>query len=82
MKSIYPRISGIIGRIPRRPGIFFSWVLIIGLSANMLISALAVTRWSEREQNIPAQNALDRLLDDRYPDAMLKEIYPNMHHMK
>lgn len=78
MKSIYPRLSRVIGRIPRRPGILFSWILAVGLSANMLVSALAVSRWSERQQGIPAENAVADFLDNRYPNEMLAEIYPNM----
>ncbi|MDR2932644.1 MAG: putative ABC transporter permease [Oscillospiraceae bacterium] len=78
MKSIYPRISRSIERIPKRSGIVFSWILVVGLTANMLISAAAVYRWSNRVQGAPAQSTVEVFLDDFYPDEKMKDIYPNM----
>lgn len=78
MKEIYPRLSRFIERIPNRQGIIISWILIVFMAANMLISAMAVTRWSSRILNKPAQNAIEHYLDEKYPNSFLEMIYPNM----
>ena len=44
----------------------------------MALSAMAVARWSERQMGEAPGNAIEVFLDERYPDAMLEEIYPNM----
>ncbi len=79
MTYIYPRMTSLIDLIPKPPKRFFTWVIIVFLAANLLISALAVNRWSERISGIPAQNNTEQWLDGVYTDNMLKEIYPNMH---
>lgn len=78
IKAIYPRLSALIERIPNRQGVFFTWVMVILLSADMLLSALAVDRWAERASGLTPGNAVELFLDGNYPDEMLKEIYPNM----
>lgn len=50
--------------------------------ANMLISALALARYTERNAasysvETTELNGLQRFLDDHYPDARMERIYPN-----
>lgn len=78
MRAIYPPLSRLIERIPKRQGIFFSWVLIITFSLNMFLSGTAVYRWTERQNHIAPANAYERFLDTHYPNERLEEIYPNM----
>lgn len=78
VKVIYPFFSNIIEKIPNKPGLIITRILIIFMSFNMIISALAVARRTQRENNIPAQNIVQKLLDKYYPDEYLSEIYPNM----
>lgn len=78
IRGIYPRLSRLIERIPNRQGVFFTWVLVIFLGADMLLSALAVDRWAERAAGDPPGNAVEVFLDENYPDDLLREIYPNM----
>ena len=78
IKEIYPRLSRFVERIPNKQGVFLSWVLVIFLSLNILISAVAVYRWSERDQGIEAANSIETYLDEKYPDEFMSIIYPNM----
>lgn len=78
MNMIYPRMSALIDRIPVRPKRFFTNVIVFFFAADMLISAMAVGRWSERQLSMPPENNVAAWLDERYPDDMLAEIYPNM----
>ena len=47
---------------------------------NMIVSSLALARYTER-QNSPerpeAQNPLEELLDSRFTDERMERIYPN-----
>lgn len=78
IKGIYPALSSLIERIPNRQGLFFTWILIIILSVDIFLSASAVYRWSERQDNIPPSNAYEEFLDKQYPNATLEKIYPHM----
>lgn len=78
IRQVYPRLSGLIERIPSRQGAFFSWVIILSLTSNMAISFAAVNRWIGRQNGNEASSAYEAFLDEHYPNAMMEEIYPSM----
>ena len=78
IKTVFPRLSRLIERIPNKQGIFFSWVLIVFLSLDILLTTFAVNRWVERSGGAPPHNAVEELMDRYYPDSLLEDIYPNM----
>ena len=78
IREIYPRLSRFVERIPNKQGIILSWLLVAFISFDMLISAFAVHRWSERIRGIEPENRLETYLDEKYPDDFMKIIYPNM----
>ena len=53
-------------------------VLTVFMVLNMLISAMAVERQSQRRIGVPATNPISQFLDEHYPDEFLEKIYPNM----
>lgn len=77
-KDFLPRMSRLIERIPNKIGPKLTWVLTVFMVLNMLISAAAVYRQSERREHIPATNAVQQFLDDTYPDEFLRKAYPSM----
>jgi len=80
LKMIYPKLSGLIERLPPRSGKILCNCLIIFMIINMLLSSLALARYTERN-TLPAQEqgqtALDDFLDSHFPDARMERIYPN-----
>lgn len=80
IKVFYPAVNDFIEKIPRSPGVFITYLLLIFMALNMTVSAAAVYRGSERAQNIPPQNSVEVFLDNNYPDDFLHEIYTNMKH--
>lgn len=78
MKAIYPYLMRLIEWIPKKPGHILSVLLAIFFAFNIIISAGAVHRWSERVQGIPPENTIDVYLDKYYPNDLLKTVYPNM----
>lgn len=48
---------------------------------NITISSMAAIRQKERMENIPAQDNMDRFLDNMYPDEYMDEIFENKRHV-
>ncbi|MFA6947912.1 MAG: putative ABC transporter permease, partial [Eubacteriales bacterium] len=78
VKDLYPQLSRLIEKIPKKIGVLLSAALAVLLAADMCISGFAVIRQNERRDNIPADGALDEWLDDNLGDEYLNFIYPNM----
>ena len=77
MKHLYPKISGFIEKVPMKPGKIITWIFVIFMSANMLVSSLALVRSTERANGIPATATWQQVMDEHYDDATLQRIYPN-----
>lgn len=81
LKLVYPFLSGLIERIPKKPGILACNVLLVFMLFNMLVSGLALSRYTQRrleenEQKAVGENLLERFLDERFPDERIERIYP------
>ena len=78
MKGVYPLLSRWIEKLPARAGKIGCTVLIVLLAADMLVSALALARYSERQAGSPEQTAVGELLDEYFPDAFIERRYENL----
>lgn len=78
MKGVYPFLSRQIEKLPARAGRAVCSVLIILLAADMLISALALARYSERQTGSPEQTAVGQILDEYFPDEFIEKRYENL----
>ena len=77
LKKFYPVISRWIEKIPMKFGEIITWILIVFMVANMLVSTLALARYDERAHQKPAANAIEQTIDAHFPDARMEKIYPN-----
>lgn len=77
MKRIYPFVSKWIEKIPRKAGKVCSYLFLIFLVCDVLISSLALARYGERTQGIPAENELEAWIDGEFPNGRMEQIYPN-----
>lgn len=82
IKDIYSRMSRWILKIPNNIGKPLTWILLVFMLFNGVMSAGAVTRWAERNDNIPSKTAYEQYFDEHYPDDRMKNIFPNMQFMK
>jgi hypothetical protein len=82
VRYIFPVLVRLIRRIPKRFGRIFAVIFTVALAGNVLISGAAVHRWSERTQGSAPVNAVERFIDEHYPDAMMKDVFPNMQFYK
>ena len=78
LRWFYPKLSNFIEKIPNKAGIPLTWVLVAFMLFNITVSALAVSRQSQRHNGIAASNAVDEYFDEHYPDDYLKRVYPSM----
>lgn len=76
-KKLYPWISGLIERIPMGIGKVMTWVLVVFMCCNVLVSGMALIRCDERRRGIPAEQEWQQTMDERFDDARMARIYPN-----
>ena len=77
MKFCYPFLSRLIEKIPLRPGKILTWILLVLMVFNMLISAAALSRYSARAEGKAPANQVEEFLDQEFPDSRMEKIYPN-----
>lgn len=76
-KLIYTRLSKVIEKIPVKFGKITTWVLVVFMIANVLMSCFALTRYDQREKGIDAKQSWQVWLDKHYDDEKMMRIYPN-----
>ena len=79
-KVCYPPLARWIERIPKRPGTAVTWVLILCMAANMVMSSAALVRYNARWQGAPAANAFEQALDEWFDDDYIAKVYPKLKH--
>lgn len=77
IKGIYPYLSAWIEKIPIKAGKVITWVMVIFMCCNMLVSSMALIRSNQRAENIPAEQKWQIIMDERFDDERLQKIYPN-----
>lgn len=78
LKCLYPLLSSLIEKIPKRVGIPITWLMILFMIFNMIMSGLALNRYTERHSNkSDNDNAATRFLDKNFTDERMEQIYPN-----
>lgn len=77
LKFVYPFLSRLIEKVPKRAGTWLSRLFVVFMACNMAVSALALARYSGRAAGEPAENAIERFLDEHYTDERMERIYPN-----
>lgn len=78
VKDLYPRLSHLIEKIPKKIGVIATYILLVFMIFNIVISSAAVYRQSERKEGVPPGNFFEEFLDKQYPDSFLEKVYPNM----
>ena len=67
-------------QVSRTYGVALTWVLVLFMLLNSLVSGAAVLRMAQRYEGVPATSAWQQLMDRYYPDEKLARIYPSMVH--
>lgn len=77
LKLVYPKVSRLIEKVPKKPGVIITWALVVFMLVNVGMSGLALARYETRAKGLPAQSGWQEYMDDHFPDARMAKIYPN-----
>lgn len=81
VKDLYPVLSRKIQRIPKKTGRTLTVIFTVFMAFDIAFSAGAVYRQSQRVNQIPATNSVQRFFDAYYPDEVLEVFFPNMQYV-
>lgn len=74
-KILYPRVSRLIEKIPVKPGKIITWLLLIFMLADGVVSSAALARYNTRSNGIEASNSFESWVDEHFDDARMARIY-------
>lgn len=77
IKMIYPVLSSWIEKITYKKGVIMTWCFVVFMTFNILMSGLALSRYSQRQNGLKSQNSVERYIDQQFPDQRMEMIYPN-----
>lgn len=77
LKLVYPWFKKMDKYLDKKNIRIFSYILLVFVIFDVVISCMATTRQEERKKGIPPQNQVDEFLDNTYPDEFLNKIYNN-----
>ena len=82
IKYILPLIEKIDSKLELKPVQIVIVLLAIFMIFNIVISIMAANRQTDRRNNIPAGNAIEVFLDERFPDERMDKIFSNKKEVK
>lgn len=80
IKILYPFLSRWIEKIPKKTGVLITWILIVFMAFDIVVSGLALMRYSARhsdKEDSTAKSSFSAFLDERFSDERMERIYPN-----
>lgn len=77
IKDIYPRMAKWILKIPNKVGKPLTWVLLVFMVFNSVMTLFTSLRWTARREGIEPRNAFEAYLDEHYPDERMQKIFAN-----
>lgn len=78
LRYIYPFLSRLIEKIPKKPGKIITIVLVIFMAINGVLSVVAVDRKNKRAENIPPKTVIGQFCDTVFTDEYMDFIFPHM----
>lgn len=78
LRKIYLPFCRFIAKLPRLGRGLVTWVLIVLMTGDILLSSWAFFRQRERQNAVAADSRMQVFLDEVYPDERLKEQFPTM----
>ena len=79
IKILYPPMEKGIEMLPPLFGKVITWILIVVLSCDGLLTAAAMVRYTDRQLDPQPTNIVEEFLDSRYDNAWMEHRWPNMY---
>ena len=77
IKDIYPRMAKWILKIPNKVGKPLTWVLLVFMVFNSVMTLFTSLRWTARREGVEPRNAFEASLDEHYTDERMQKIFAN-----
>ena len=68
---------GWIEKIPMLWGYVLTWILVVFMAVNILVSMAALVRYDMRANGRPAESGWEKVIDEHFDDERMDRIYPN-----
>ncbi len=78
MKVLYPFISKWIEKIPKKIGVYLTWVLVVFMVFDVGVTALALNRYNVRQTGNGIHTVFDAYMDEYFPDEKIESRFPNL----
>lgn len=78
LKLLYPGASKMIEMITPVAGKVMTYIVMLFMVLNMLVSGLAIGRYVQRKAGNESLSSIGIFLDHVYTDELIENIYPNM----
>ncbi|MDD5803900.1 putative ABC transporter permease [Blautia sp. HCP3S3_H10_1] len=75
-KILYPRVSKLIEKLPIKFGKVITWLLLIFMLADGIVSSAALARYNARSNGVEASNSFESWVDENFDDARMAKVYP------
>lgn len=76
--KVYPMVCRIYGSMDKRTSSIATIAFCTLLSTDMLVTSLAVARYSKRHYGEPPSTSIEAYLDLQFPDDFMERIFPTM----
>ena len=78
LRYVYPFLSRLIEKIPKKPGRILTIVLLIAMTIGGILTNAAIDRKNKRAENIPPKTVIGEFCDTVFTDDYMEFIFPHM----
>lgn len=78
LKVLYPPMDRAVEKIPPLPGKIITWAVVVVMLFDGLLTAGAMCRYTQRQNDSQPDNIIEEFLDQRYDDEFMENRWPNM----
>lgn len=78
LRYLYPLISRLIEKIPKKPGNIITIILAVFMVVNGVLTIVSIDRKNKRAENIPPQTVIGKFCDTVFTDEYMNFMFPHM----
>ncbi len=78
LRYLYPLISRLIEKIPKKPGNIITVILAVFMVVNGVLTIVSIDRKNKRAENIPPQTVIGQFCDTVFTDEYMNFMFPHM----
>lgn len=71
--SVVPYLENHLSKMETKPWKIICYILTVAVAADLLLTSVAILRWSNRHFQIPPSNKLEQLIDEKFNDEFMEK---------